>query len=245
MNTPDPTTQPAQAYYCAQCGNRLGEVAAACSDCPRRFCSADCNDAHDCLRRRPDPTTHCIHCGRVCGDYDGGTASVEDMPLCHPNAVGRPDCYRMVTVYGHPLIACKQCATTTEADPRDGQPCAACGTIRVDGHCPGCREAVKRAIANVDAQPAPGDRVLIEAEVICDPPNLRVRTIPAGPSYDGRSLSTSSYFDLPQVYWRPMPAPDDEHGDRPHADAIRALRVGMVERGIAFRFDEAVPAVRA
>lgn len=120
--TPDPTTQPARPYYCAQCGNRLGEVAAACSDCPRLFCGADCNDAHDCLRRRPDPTTHCIHCGRVCGDYDGGTASVEDMPLCHPNAVGRPDCYRMVTVYGHPLIACKQCAPTTEADPAVG-PC--------------------------------------------------------------------------------------------------------------------------
>lgn len=35
---------------------------------------------------------------------------------------------------------------------------------------------------------------------------------------------------------------DDEKGDRPHAEEIRNLRVGLVERGVAFRFSEAVPA---
>jgi hypothetical protein len=45
----------------------------------------------------------CAHCGRVCGDYEGGWAAVtigdNTYPLCHPNWPGRPDCYRLVTVY--------------------------------------------------------------------------------------------------------------------------------------------------
>jgi hypothetical protein len=46
----------------------------------------------------------CAHCGRVCGDFDGGWATVTDLagksvPVCHPNALGRPDCYSLVTVY--------------------------------------------------------------------------------------------------------------------------------------------------
>lgn len=52
----------------------------------------------------------CAHCGRTCGDYDGGTASLNGEPLCHPNAPGRPDCYSNVTVRMHPLRDCAWCS---------------------------------------------------------------------------------------------------------------------------------------
>lgn len=50
----------------------------------------------------------CAHCGRMCGDYDAGSASVNDtlgnsVSVCHPNEPGRPDCYSLVTVYHQPL----------------------------------------------------------------------------------------------------------------------------------------------
>jgi len=51
----------------------------------------------------------CGHCGRGCGDYAGGRSSVQHVPLCHPNEVGRPDCYRLVTVYHHALRDCRAC----------------------------------------------------------------------------------------------------------------------------------------
>jgi hypothetical protein len=49
-------------------------------------------------------TYRCSHCGLKCGDYDGGYGSITGpdgkmLRLCHPNAPGRPDCYRRVTVY--------------------------------------------------------------------------------------------------------------------------------------------------
>ena len=49
--------------------------------------------------------TTCDHCGRICGDFAGGYSSVSGalwggtFQLCHPNEEGRPDCYRLVTVY--------------------------------------------------------------------------------------------------------------------------------------------------
>lgn len=53
----------------------------------------------------------CAHCGRMCGDYEGGGASVNDaggqpVAVCHPlhpGIAGRPDCYSLVTVYHQPL----------------------------------------------------------------------------------------------------------------------------------------------
>lgn len=45
----------------------------------------------------------CAHCGRVCGDADGGYASVGEFTVCHPNAADRPDCYHLVTVYRQPV----------------------------------------------------------------------------------------------------------------------------------------------
>ena len=47
---------------------------------------------------------------------------------------------------------------------RDGQACAACGTTRVDGHCPGCRQAARDALAAIDAAAAASPR-----EVGADP----------------------------------------------------------------------------
>lgn len=52
----------------------------------------------------------CVHCGRGCNNWHGGFASIGSLPVCHPNAPGRPDCYHMVTVYGHPTTDCTRCA---------------------------------------------------------------------------------------------------------------------------------------
>lgn len=52
-------------------------------------------------------------------------------------------------------------------DPRDGQPCAACGTIRADGHCPGCRQAARDAL-DVIAKPT-------ASEASVDDPCARLR----------------------------------------------------------------------
>lgn len=49
----------------------------------------------------------CAHCGRICGNTEGGFASYNGEPLCHPNEEGRPDCYKLVQA-GHPMpcLAC-------------------------------------------------------------------------------------------------------------------------------------------
>ena len=62
-------------------------------------------------------TRACVHCGRTCGDMDGGMAIVNGQPVCHPNAEGRPDCYRMATIYGHPLHGCDTCKRNESTDP--------------------------------------------------------------------------------------------------------------------------------
>lgn len=42
----------------------------------------------------------------------GGYSSDGETPLCHPDAgTGRPDCYRLVTVYGH-VMSCSPCKIT-------------------------------------------------------------------------------------------------------------------------------------
>lgn len=51
-------------------------------------------------------------CGRTMGDFAGGASSVSGSRygdgkttyrLCHPNDPQRPDCYRLVTVYGETI----------------------------------------------------------------------------------------------------------------------------------------------
>lgn len=52
----------------------------------------------------------CVHCGRICHDPKGGYASVgPQLPVCHPNVPDRPDCYHMITVYGHQVENCLRC----------------------------------------------------------------------------------------------------------------------------------------
>lgn len=55
----------------------------------------------------------CAHCGRTCGggDFEGGYGGVynakrELVQVCHPNVIGRPDCYRLITVY-HERLGCR------------------------------------------------------------------------------------------------------------------------------------------
>ena len=49
-------------------------------------------------------TGTCAHCGRRdVGTPDAGYSGINGERLCHPNVNGRPDCYRLVTVYNHPL----------------------------------------------------------------------------------------------------------------------------------------------
>jgi hypothetical protein len=45
----------------------------------------------------------CAHCGRICGDSAGGYGSILGEQVCHPNKSDRPDCNRLVTVYGETL----------------------------------------------------------------------------------------------------------------------------------------------
>lgn len=56
----------------------------------------------------------CDHCGRTCGDVAGGYATVRlpghKFSVCHPNGVGRPDCYRLITVYHHSIRNCTICS---------------------------------------------------------------------------------------------------------------------------------------
>lgn len=52
----------------------------------------------------------CTHCGRLAGDYAGGYAAVDGAVVCHPNEAGRPDCFRMITVYGHSISSCERCS---------------------------------------------------------------------------------------------------------------------------------------
>lgn len=52
----------------------------------------------------------CEHCGRLCGDHEGGFASLNGFPVCHPNTTDRPDCYTLVTLHHHdmPCLECGQ-----------------------------------------------------------------------------------------------------------------------------------------
>lgn len=55
----------------------------------------------------PEP---CAHCGRLVNNYAGGYGAVYGSVVCHPNETNRPDCFRMITVYGHPISNCERCS---------------------------------------------------------------------------------------------------------------------------------------
>ncbi len=63
----------------------------------------------------------CGHCGRDdIGTPQAGYGAVGKTRLCHPNEPGRPDCFRLVTVYGH-TMPCR----CSERAPRAGDRSAA------------------------------------------------------------------------------------------------------------------------
>lgn len=46
----------------------------------------------------------CEHCDRAMNNFAGGSSKGPgNTRLCHPNVRGRPDCYRLVTIYKHPI----------------------------------------------------------------------------------------------------------------------------------------------
>lgn len=63
----------------------------------------------------------CAHCGALdIGSFAAGYASVPGTNentqalLCHPNIPGRPDCYRLVTMFNHEM-PCHACQRLTKA----------------------------------------------------------------------------------------------------------------------------------
>lgn len=57
-----------------------------------------------------DGTKRCVHCGRKCGDDEGGLGGVDGLPVCHPNVMGRPGCLDLITKHGHRLVDCAICS---------------------------------------------------------------------------------------------------------------------------------------
>lgn len=52
--------------------------------------------------KKPKGST-CRHCERELGNFAGGySRGFNNEILCHPNVGNRPDCYALVTRYGHP-----------------------------------------------------------------------------------------------------------------------------------------------
>lgn len=82
-------------------------------------------------------TWTCGHCGATdVGTDEGGlaTLTVDGVHnyLCHPNATGRPDCYRLVTLYHHSM----PCAECTSAVAARGQWTPGAGVERIKREMP-------------------------------------------------------------------------------------------------------------
>jgi hypothetical protein len=63
----------------------------------------------------------CGHCERRdVGSVEGGYGNAGGVALCRPSVSGRPNCFLLVTVYGHPACACR-CGSRSLpcAGPRD------------------------------------------------------------------------------------------------------------------------------
>jgi hypothetical protein len=81
------------------------EIGAHEDDAPREEWMAGLKWARAALQAQKDGQYLCEHCGRLAGNYGGGWAAVGEARVCHPNVAGRPDCYRLITVYGEPVGA--------------------------------------------------------------------------------------------------------------------------------------------
>lgn len=59
----------------------------------------------------PPAVPHCAHCGRTTDGRGGNTvwARAQGARLCHPDEKNRPDCFHLVTLYGHQLYDCPDC----------------------------------------------------------------------------------------------------------------------------------------
>lgn len=55
----------------------------------------------------------CAHCGRVCGDAEGGFGSYNGFMLCYPQGSERPNCYHLVAMEHH-HVPCKKCWASDE-----------------------------------------------------------------------------------------------------------------------------------
>lgn len=79
-----------------------------------------------------EPVPICAHCGNP----QRGYASAGEQMLCHPDT--GLDCYRAVTVYGHPM-PCGSCAYAPGNHPTGGRGVPLWGE---PGHVPmcGCRD---------------------------------------------------------------------------------------------------------
>lgn len=79
------------------------EIGADEDDVPREQWLADLKWTRAQLQAEKAGCYLCEHCGRLAGNYGGGWARVGEARVCHPNVAGRPDCYRLITVYGEPV----------------------------------------------------------------------------------------------------------------------------------------------
>lgn len=65
--------------------------------------------------------TTCGHCGAGdVGSIEAGYSVLGDAYLCHPNERGRPDCYRLVTVYHHEM-PCTPCRKSLALGRSEGE----------------------------------------------------------------------------------------------------------------------------
>jgi len=85
-------------------------------------------------------TYTCDHCGAAdVGTPEAGYArgavtnaagQIVGATLCHPNEPGRPDCYRLVAVYRHPM-PCAPCTAGVLSAAKGSQDSAAAGLVDV------------------------------------------------------------------------------------------------------------------
>ena len=91
----------------------------------------------------------CAHCGRICRDYNGGGASVPPGHIvCHPNQPGRPDCYHLITVYGHEVMGCEPCSKEPYEPPsaQDNAEALTIGLYRLEALV----KSIKRSSIDLD-----------------------------------------------------------------------------------------------
>lgn len=62
----------------------------------------------------------CAHCGRICGDAEGGSATYNGLNLCYPPQDNRPNCYKLIA-FEHHHVPCDEEGCWVGGD-REGDP---------------------------------------------------------------------------------------------------------------------------